>query len=187
MTGFRVAYGGYQNLCKVRPDLTCLAKVIGGGMPVAAYAGPKRIMERLSPLGPVYQAGTLSGSPVCMAAGLATLQACAQPGFYTRLGELSDRLAQGLKAAAGEAGRTVFTGSLGGMLGMSFTPAPVRSFADIQAGDHAAFGRFFHAMLERGVWLPPSHYEAWFVSGAHETEHIDQVLAAAREAFREIA
>jgi glutamate-1-semialdehyde 2,1-aminomutase len=187
MTGFRVAYGGYQRLCSVRPDLTMLGKVIGGGMPAAAYAGPKRIMEKLSPLGPIYQAGTLSGSPVAMAAGLATLTLCSEQGFYERLGLLSAQLAQGLLREAAAAGLTVATGSLGGMLGMSFTPGPIRSFDDIKAGNHELFGRFFHAMLNRGVWLPPSHYEAMFVSAAHEPHHIDQVIAAARDAFQEIA
>jgi glutamate-1-semialdehyde 2,1-aminomutase len=187
MSGFRVAYGGYQNLTKVRPDLTCFGKVIGGGMPVAAYAGPRRIMERLSPLGPIYQAGTLSGSPIAMAAGLATLEICSQPGFYASLGERSAQLARGLQDAARTAGITVSVGSLGGMLGVSFTPAPIRNFNDIKAGDHARFGRFFHAMLDRGVWLPPSHYEAMFVSSAHTRSHIDQVIDIARDAFVEIA
>ena len=186
MTGFRVAYGGYQNLTEVRPDLACFGKVIGGGMPVAAYAGPRRIMERLSPLGPVYQAGTLSGSPMAMAAGLATLKICSAPGFYATLGDRTAQLAKGLQEAARGKGLTVSVGSLGGMLGMSFTPAPIRNFSDIKAGDHARFGRFFHAMLNRGVWLPPSHYEAMFVSAVHTPSHIEQIVAIVRDAFGEI-
>jgi glutamate-1-semialdehyde 2,1-aminomutase len=122
-----------------------------------------------------------------MAAGLATLDLCAGSGFYDRLDRLSLALADGLGGAARDAGLSVHTGSLGGMLGMSFTTGPVRCFADIKAGDHAAFGRFFHAMLDRGVWLPPSHYEAMFVSAAHDDGHVQTVIAAAREALREIA
>ena len=186
MTGFRVARGGYQNLCGVRPDLTCLGKVIGGGMPVAAYAGPKRLMEQMSPLGPIYQAGTLSGNPVAMASGLATLRICREPGFYDRLGATATRLADGLLSAARQAGIPAAAGSIGGMLGFSFTPAPPRNFADMKAGDHARFGKFFHAMLNRGVWLPPSHYEAMFVSAAHTADDIDRVIATAGEAFEEI-
>jgi glutamate-1-semialdehyde 2,1-aminomutase len=187
MTGFRVAWGGYQNLCGIRPDLTMLGKVVGGGMPVAAYAGPRTIMERLSPLGPVYQAGTLSGSPLGMAAGIATLDLVAERGFYERLGELSGRLAEGLRGAAEEAGVPACAGSLGGMFGVSFTAAPIRTFEDAKAGDHDLFGRFFHAMLERGVWLPPSSYEAMFVSSAHTRADVDTIIAAARESLREVA
>jgi glutamate-1-semialdehyde 2,1-aminomutase len=186
MTGFRVAWGGYQNLCGVRPDITTLGKVIGGGMPVAAYAGPRRIMERLSPAGPVYQAGTLSGNPVGMAAGLATLERCAAAGFYERLTQQSARLAAGLQCAAADTGRTVSATSLGGMFGVAFASKPLRNFADAQAMDHAAYARFFHAMLRRGVWLPPSSYEAMFLSGAHEPGHLGAVVDAAREAFREL-
>jgi len=187
MTGFRVARGGYQNLGGIRPDLTMLGNVIGGGMPVAAYAGPRRIMERLSPLGPVYQAGTLSGSPVGMAAGIATLDLVAERGFYEKLGELSERLAEGLRGAAADAGVPAFAGSLGGMFGVSFTAAPIRTFEDAKAGDHALFGRFFHAMLGRGVWLPPSSYEAMFVSSAHTRGDVNTIVAAARESLREVA
>ena len=187
MTGFRVAWGGYQNVCKVRPDLTCLGKVIGGGMPVAAYAGPRKIMEKLSPFGPVYQAGTLSGSPVGMAAGLATLELCAVRGFYDRLGESSSRLVRGLKGAAEKHGVPVSVSSRGGMFGLTFTREPIRNFADAKAGNHAAYGKFFHAMLKRGVWLPPSSYEAMFLSAAHTNEHVDAVIAAAAESFGELS
>ncbi len=187
MTGFRVAWGGYQRVCNIRPDLTCLGKVIGGGMPVAAYAGPSRLMDRVSPVGPVYQAGTLSGNPVGMAAGLATLEICRAEGFYERLGALTARLAEGLAACGREAGVPISAGSLGGMFGFSFSAEPVRNFAEARACDHALFGRFFHAMLDRGVWLAPSGYEAGFVSAAHTEADIDAVLAAARAALGEVA
>jgi glutamate-1-semialdehyde 2,1-aminomutase len=186
MTGFRVAWGGYQNLCRVRPDLTCLGKVIGGGMPVAAYAGPRALMELISPCGPVYQAGTLSGNPLAMAAGLATLDICRADGFYERLQTKASRLADGLRAAAAAAGLPVQTVARGGMLGLALLDHPVRNFADAQACDHALFARFFQAMLARGVWLPPSGYEALFVSAAHDETAIDHVIEAARESFRSL-
>ncbi len=187
MTGFRVAWGGYQNICRVRPDLTCLGKVIGGGMPVAAYAGPQALMEQLSPLGPVYQAGTLSGNPIGMAAGIATLKICQRDGFYEELSAKSKRLADGLRAAAAAAGVTVQTGATGGMFGLAMLDRPVRNFADAQAADHELFARFFRAMLDRGVWLPPSGYEAMFVSDAHDEAALEQVIDAARESFRSAA
>jgi glutamate-1-semialdehyde 2,1-aminomutase len=186
MTGFRVAWGGYQNACGISPDLTTLGKVIGGGMPVAAYAGSRQIMERLSPVGPVYQAGTLSGNPVGMAAGIATLSICAESGFYERLETTTRGLADGLRDAAAEAGRTVSTDAMGGMLGLAFTPAPVRDFEGAKGADHEGFGRFFQAMLRRGVWLPPSSYEAMFVSSAHTPDDIAAMVEAARESFKEI-
>ncbi len=184
MTGFRTTWGGHQNVSGVRPDLTCLGKVIGGGMPVAAYGGPKKLMEEVSPLGPVYQAGTLSGNPLGMAAGIATLELCRAEGFYESLGERTKKLADGLRDAASEAGVALQTASAGGMFGMAFRDKPVRTFAEAQEADHESFGRFFRAMLERGVWLPPSGYEAMFVSSAHDDEAIEEVLAAARESFR---
>ncbi|MFH1419702.1 MAG: glutamate-1-semialdehyde 2,1-aminomutase [Planctomycetota bacterium] len=186
MTGFRVAWGGYQNVCGVRPDLTCLGKVIGGGMPVAAYGGPRSLMEQLSPLGPTYQAGTLSGNPVGMAAGIATLRICRGPGFYDLLAEMTARLAEGLRAAAMEAGVPVQTSSRGGMFGMVFSNESPRNFADVQACDHEAFARFFHNMLDRGVWLPPSGYEAMFVSSAHDDAAIAKVVGAAKESFEQV-
>jgi len=187
MTGFRVAWGGYQNVCGVRPDMTCLGKVIGGGMPVAAYGGPRSIMELLSPLGPAYQAGTLSGNPVAMAAGIATLRLCGADRFYESLGAKTKRLAEGLRAAASDAGVALQTGSRGGMFGMYFSGRPVRNFDDAKACDHKRFAAFFRAMLDRGVWLPPSGYEAMFVSAAHDDEAISKILDAARESFRLIA
>jgi glutamate-1-semialdehyde 2,1-aminomutase len=187
MTGFRVAYGGYQNLCNVRPDLTTFGKVIGGGMPVAAYAGPRDFMERLSPLGPIYQAGTLSGNPLGMAAGIQTLDLCAQGWFYQRLHRLSTELVQGLQHAAADVNIPVQVGAQGGMLGFAFSSHPLTNFADSQAGDHARYARFFHAMLKRGIWLPPSSYEAMFLSAAHTPDDIQEILAAAKSSLKEIA
>jgi glutamate-1-semialdehyde 2,1-aminomutase len=187
MTGFRVAWGGYQRLCGIRPDITCLGKVIGGGMPVAAYAGPRTLLENVSPLGPMYQAGTLSGNPVGMAAGLATLQLCQADGFYEALEAKASRLAAGLQQAAERAGIPLSSGALGGMLGFAFAPEPVRDFATAQAADHARFARFFQGMLDRGVWLPPSGYEALFISAAHDDAAIEHVIAAAGEVLQELA
>ncbi len=183
MTGFRVAWGGYQNICGTKPDLTCMGKVIGGGMPVAAYGGARNLMEQLSPLGPAYQAGTLSGNPLGMASGIATLTICRQEGFYEDLSAKANRLANGLRTAAAEAGVTVQTGSEGGMVGMGFSDRPIRNFADAQAGDHKMFAGFFRAMLDRAVWLPPSGYEAMFVSAAHRDADIDQIIEAAGSSF----
>lgn len=187
MTGFRVAWGGFQNLCGVVPDLTCLGKVIGGGMPVAAYAGGGELMARISPLGPVYQAGTLSGNPIGMAAGIATLELCRADGFYDKLGETARRLVTGFRASAEAEGVTLQAGTCGGMLGMALSARAVRNFDDAKACDHEAFARFFHAMLERGVWLPPSGYEAMFVSSTHDDESIEFIINAARESFKVIA
>jgi glutamate-1-semialdehyde 2,1-aminomutase len=183
MTGFRVAWGGFQSLCGVPPDLTCLGKVIGGGMPVAAYGGSKNIMEQVSPLGPMYQAGTLSGNPVAMAAGLTTLEFCKAEGFYERLHRRASTLAEGLQSAAASVGIAAHTGATGGMLGMALSDRPVRNFDDAQAADHGLFAKFFWAMLDRGVWLPPSGYEAMFVSAAHDEGVIERVVEAANEAF----
>jgi len=184
MSGFRAAWGGYQSLCGVRPDLTCLGKVIGGGMPVAAYGGPAGIMELVSPLGPAYQAGTLSGNPIGMAAGIATLTLCRATGFYTALDRRASSLMTGLKEAAAAAGVPLEGGATGGMLGMAFADRPIRDFADAQAADHERFTRFFWAMLDRGVWLPPSGYEAMFVSAAHDDGVIARIVDAAAESFR---
>ncbi len=184
MTGFRVAWGGYQNICGVRPDLTCLGKVIGGGMPVAAYGGRGELMKQVSPLGATYQAGTLSGNPIGMAAGLATLALCKTNGFYATLQDKTTRLAEGLKAAADANGVALQTNATGGMLGLSFSDRPVRNFDDAQQCDHAGFADFFHAMLERGVWLPPSGYESMFVSAAHDEDAIEQIVAAARSFWK---
>jgi glutamate-1-semialdehyde 2,1-aminomutase len=187
MTGFRVAWGGYQNVCGIRPDLTCLGKAIGGGMPVAAYGGPKALMGMVSPLGPVYQAGTLSGNPLGMVAGIATLRLCQREGFYTTLETRARKLAEGLRAAGKDTGVPVQAGAAGGMLGFAFSDRPVRTFADAQGCDHARFARFFRAMLDRGVWLPPSGYEALFISAAHDDALIAQVIEAAQASLRETA
>jgi glutamate-1-semialdehyde 2,1-aminomutase len=187
MTGFRVAWGGYQNLSGIKPDLTCLGKVIGGGIPVAAYGGPKTLMKQVSPLGPMYQAGTLSGNPVGMAAGISTLKICQGEGFYEKLHAQASRLTAGLRNAATEAGVSLQTGAMGGMLGVAFSERPVRNFADAQACDHQLFAKFFRAMLDGGIWLPPSGYEAMFVSTAHDDQAINHVISVAAECFRSIA
>ncbi len=184
MTGFRTAWGGYQNVCEVRPDITCLGKVIGGGMPVAAYAARRELMELVSPVGPMYQAGTLSGHPLGMAAGLATLRLCRAESFYDRLHETAAQLAERLGSAAAEAGVAVQTHAQSGMLGLFFSDHPVRHFADAQACDAGRFRRYFRAMLEGGVWLPPSPFEALFLSSAHGEKEIEQIVSAARHAFR---
>ena len=183
MTGFRVVWGGWQNVCGVRPDLTCLGKVIGGGMPVAAYGGPKDLMANVSPLGPAYQAGTLSGNPLGMAAGLATLRLCQTDGFYATLEKKTHSVAKGLAEAAAAAGVPLVTAAHGGMLGVACSARVVRNFDDAKACDHGGFARFFKAMLDRGVWLPPSGYEAMFVSSAHDESAIRQIIEAAEAAF----
>ncbi|HLM53456.1 MAG TPA: glutamate-1-semialdehyde 2,1-aminomutase [Pseudoxanthomonas sp.] len=187
MTGFRVALGGAQAHYGVAPDLTTFGKVIGGGMPVGAYGGRRDLMAQISPSGPIYQAGTLSGNPVAMAAGLAMLDLVQEPGFHQRLSAATQRLCEGLEAAARDAGVAVTTTRLGGMFGLFFTDQRVETYAQATACDVAAFNRFFHAMLERGVYLAPSAYEAGFVSSAHDDAVIEATLDAAREAFRAIA
>jgi glutamate-1-semialdehyde 2,1-aminomutase len=187
MTGFRVAYGGYQSICGVTPDLTTLGKVIGGGLPVGAFGGRRDIMERVAPLGPVYQAGTLSGNPLAMTAGLATLEALSAPGVYDRLEALGARLSAGLSAAAAKAGVTVTPARQGAMGCMYFHPGPVESYADAARADLARFGAWFHGMLARGVYLAPSQFEAGFVSLAHTDADIDATTAVASEVLAEVA
>ena len=187
MTGFRVALGGAQALYGVTPDLTTLGKVIGGGMPVGAFGGRSEVMAHLAPLGPVYQAGTLSGNPVAMAAGIATLDLIAEPGFHARLSESTRALVDGLADAARRAGVAVSTHQVGGMFGLFLTDEPdVRRYEQVMACDAALFGRLFHALLASGVYLAPSAYEAGFVSSAHTREVIDETLAAAAAAFAAI-
>jgi glutamate-1-semialdehyde 2,1-aminomutase len=184
MTGFRVALGGAQALYGVRPDITTLGKIIGGGMPVGAFGGRRDIMERLAPLGPVYQAGTLSGNPVSMAAGLATLELLSAPGFHARLGAKTDALIAGLERAAAAAGVEFTTNHVCGMFGMFFTAAPgVKSYADVMACDVPRFNRFFHRMIDAGVYFAPSAFEAGFISAAHTGADIDATVAAAERAF----
>ena len=188
MTGFRVALGGAQALYGVTPDLTTLGKVIGGGMPVGAFGGKREIMERIAPLGPVYQAGTLSGNPVAMTAGLKTLELISQPGFHEALSAQVERLVDGMTAAAQAAGVALTENHVGGMFGLFFTDTErVTDFAGATACDQTRFRRFFHAMLERGVYLAPSAFEAGFVSAAHGDAELEATLAAAAEAFEEIA
>jgi glutamate-1-semialdehyde 2,1-aminomutase len=186
MTGFRVALGGAQARFGIRPDLTTLGKVIGGGLPVGAVGGARAIMENIAPLGPVYQAGTLSGNPVAVAAGLATLKLAEAPGFIERVERTTRALAQGLAAEAGAAGVEFSAQSIGSMFGIYFRGRVPASLAEVMQCDRERFNRFFHAMLERGVYLAPSAYEAGFVSGAHGEAEIAETLAAARAAFRSL-
>jgi glutamate-1-semialdehyde 2,1-aminomutase len=183
MTGFRVALGGAQARYGIRPDLTTLGKVIGGGMPLAAFGGRREIMERIAPLGPVYQAGTLSGNPVAVAAGLATLKLVDTPGFQSRVEATAQALVQGLAAAAKSAGVVFSAQSIGSMFGLYLRATPPTSFAEVMQCDAKRFNRFFHEMLQRGVYLAPSAYEAGFVSAAHGAREIEETLVAAREAF----
>jgi glutamate-1-semialdehyde 2,1-aminomutase len=184
MTGFRVAKGGAQALFGIEPDLTTLGKVVGGGMPAAAFGGRADVMADIAPDGPVYQAGTLSGNPVAMAAGLATLELIDAPGFYERLGERTKQLTDGLAAAAADAGVALSVERQGGMFGFVFTDAgPVRSFAQVAGADVERFKAFFHGMLDGGVYLAPSAFEAGFVSAAHGETEIEQTLSAARKVF----
>lgn len=187
MTGFRVALGGAQAVYNITPDLTTLGKIIGGGMPVGAFGGRRKIMECLAPLGPVYQAGTLSGNPVAMAAGLKTLELIDQPGFYETLTAKTEKLTSGLKACAGQAGIALSTNSVGGMFGLFFTDQPqVTRFAQVMQCDQNLFKRFFHAMLDEGVYLAPSAFEAGFVSIAHSDEDLDKTLDTAEAIFKRL-
>ena len=184
MTGFRFGLAGAQGFYGVQPDLTTLGKVIGGGMPVGAFGGRREIMEQIAPLGPVYQAGTLSGNPVAMAAGLATLDIVAEPGFYEPLFTYTAELCDGMEAAAREAGVPFTTNHAGTMFGGFFTEREtVTSYHDVMACDTERFSRFFHAMLDNGVYLAPASYEAGFVSSAHGNTELDATLEAARKAF----
>jgi glutamate-1-semialdehyde 2,1-aminomutase len=192
MTGFRVAWGGAQERFGVRPDLTTLGKIVGGGLPVGAYGGRREVMERIAPLGPVYQAGTLSGNPLAMAAGLATLEIVGRPGTYERLEALSARLEAGLAAAARDAGAAAPDGlpfcsnRVGSMLTGFFCAGPVTDFDSALRADRGRYGRFFHAMLERGVYLAPSQFEAAFVSLAHQEADVDYTVSAAADALRAV-
>ncbi|MAG17144.1 MAG: glutamate-1-semialdehyde-2,1-aminomutase [Phycisphaerae bacterium] len=187
MTGFRVAYGGAQELFGVTPDLTCLGKVMGGGLPCAAYGGREDLMRQISPDGPVYQAGTLSGNPLAMVAGRATLDALREPGVYTSLAQHSKTLAQGLGAAAVQAGVPARCTTVNSMVCCFFTSGPVQNYNDAIQCDTNAFATFFHAMLDQGVVLPPSQFETWFVSTEHDNLMIERTLHAAKKAFRTVA
>ena len=183
MTGFRVGPQGAQGLYGFQPDLTTLGKVIGGGMPVGAFGGRRDIMQKIAPLGPVYQAGTLSGNPVTVAAGLATLKLLQQPGFYDRLGKAARSLTEGLEAAAKRNGVTFSAQSVGGMFGIYFRAGVPHSFAEVMQCDKDRFNRFFHAMLDRGVHFAPSAYEAGFISSAHGEADIRATVEAANDVF----
>ena len=186
MTGFRVALGGAQALYGVKPDLTTLGKVIGGGLPVGAFGGRRDIMRAIAPLGPVYQAGTLSGNPVAVAAGLATLKLVQAAGFYDRLTAATRALCEGLARAAQDHGVPFSAASVGGMFGLFFRETPPTSFAEVMQCDREAFKRFFHAMLAAGIYLAPSAYEAGFVSSAHGSAEIERTVSAARKVFAEL-
>ena len=191
MTGFRVALGGAQRVYArlipgFRPDLTVMGKVIGGGMPLAAFGGPRAIMEQLAPLGPVYQAGTLSGNPVATACGLATLQEIARPGFFDTLGAKTRRLVDGLKSAAAAEGVPFNADCEGGMFGFFLLPQLPQNYSQVMQSDSARFNVLFHGLLERGIYIAPALYEAGFVSSAHSDEDIAQTVAAAREIFKQL-
>lgn len=183
MTGFRVARGGYQDLDPVRPDLVTMGKVIGGGLPIGAYGGRADLLEHVAPSGPVYQAGTLSGNPLAVAAGLATLAVLDQPGTYEQLERAGERLASGLERLAAERDVPLTVNRCGSMLGAYLNPGPVASFDEVMKSDRESWPRFFHAMLEHGVLLAPSPFEAWFLSTAHDDATIDGILAAAAHGF----
>jgi glutamate-1-semialdehyde 2,1-aminomutase len=187
MTGFRVALGGAQTLYGVKPDLTTLGKVIGGGLPVGAFGGRAEVMDRIAPDGPVYQAGTLSGNPVALAAGLATLKEIAIPGFFEALSAKTIALAEGLKERAHRAGVPLAVQAVGGMFGIFFTREPrVTRFAQVMACDGERFKKFFHGMLAEGVYLAPSAFEAGFVSAAHTDQDIAATLDAAERVFAKL-
>jgi glutamate-1-semialdehyde 2,1-aminomutase len=187
MTGFRVALGGAQALLGVKPDLTTLGKIVGGGMPAAAFGGKAEIMASIAPDGPVYQAGTLSGNPVAMAAGLTTLRKIETDGFYEELGRVTAQLTEGLAAAANDAGIPLATTHAGGMFGFVFSAeAPVQSYAQVAAADIDTFRRFYHGMLAEDVYLAPSAFEAGFVSSAHGDAEIDRTLNAARQVLAQL-
>ena len=184
MTGFRVGPQGAQGLYGIMPDLTTLGKVVGGGMPLGAFGGRRDIMEKIAPLGPVYQAGTLSGNPLAVAAGLSTLEVLQSRGFFDRLGQATRALVEGLAGAAREAGVAFSAQSVGGMFGVYFSAAAPGSYAEVMRADREAFNRFFHAMLARGVYFAPSAFEAGFVSSAHTSADIGATLEAAGAVFR---
>jgi glutamate-1-semialdehyde 2,1-aminomutase len=186
LTGFRVHPGGAQAMLGITPDLTTLGKVIGGGLPVGAYGGRRDVMELVAPAGPVYQAGTLSGNPLAMTAGIETLRALREPGVWDAIEDSGRRLFFGLGDAAAEAGVSIQPTHAGTMLGLFFTETPVRTWQDVQRVDPRPFARLHRGMLERGVYLPPSQFETWFLSSAHGEEEVEATIEAAREAFRSL-
>ena len=186
MTGFRVGLGCAQGLFGIRPDLTTLGKTVGGGMPLAAFGGRADVIDKIAPLGPVYQAGTLSGNPVAVAAGLATLKLLRQPGFYEKLGAATSKMLDGLCQAAAATGQTFTAQSVGGMFGIYFAAQCPQTFIEVMASDKERFNRFFHGMLDEGVYLAPSAYEAGFLSLAHSDADIAETLAAAERCFAQM-
>jgi len=186
MTGFRISYGGAQQHWGITPDLSTFGKVIGGGLPVGAYAGKKEIMEMVAPAGPMYQAGTLSGNPLAMTAGIETMKILSQPGTYEQLDEKTSKLINGILEAGKAAGHAISGGSISGMFGFFFTEGPVKCFADAAKSDTAKFAKWHRAMLERGVYLAPSQYEAGFTSLAHTDEDIEKTIAAAKDVFENV-
>jgi glutamate-1-semialdehyde 2,1-aminomutase len=187
ITGFRLAYGGAQELLRMKPDLTCLGKVIGGGLPVGAYGGHEEIMKWIAPEGPVYQAGTLSGNPLAVAAGIATLKALKKKGTYQKLERLTAELISGLRKAAEHAGVPVQINTIGSMFTVFFAPARVQDFQSAKTSDTALYAKFFHAMLGNGVYFPPSQFETCFVSLAHSKNDVHETIQAAHEAFKAAA
>jgi glutamate-1-semialdehyde 2,1-aminomutase len=186
MTGFRIAYGGVQQRFGVTPDLTTMGKVIGGGLPVGAYGGRKDIMSMVAPAGPMYQAGTLSGNPLAMTAGIKTLELLQKSGTYEYLDKITKRLSEGLIQIAKDNGHAVCGGSVSGMFGLFFCEGPVHNFEDAKKSDVTKFGRFHRGMLEQGIYLAPSQFEAGFTSLAHTDADIDRTLAAARIVMSQI-
>ena len=186
MTGFRVALGGAQSLYGISADLSCFGKIIGGGLPVGAYGGRGDLMRQVAPQGPIYQAGTLSGNPLAMAAGIATLTELSRPDFYETLDGLSERLLCGLKETAAKSGVEIAADRVGSMLGLFFNKGPVRNFKDAKESDLKRFSAFYQGMLNQGVYLAPSQFEVMFVSAAHDEAAIDRTIAAAEGVFKSI-
>jgi glutamate-1-semialdehyde 2,1-aminomutase len=186
MTGFRVAYGGAQSLFGITPDLSCFGKVMGGGLPVAAYGGKKEIMSQIAPQGSIYQAGTLSGNPIAMAAGIATLKELKKPGVYEALNERSKRLITGLGNAAQKAGIAARVGHVGSMLGMFFTDQNVANFDDAKTCDLELFSNFYQGMRQHGIYTAPSQFEVLFLSTAHTDEHVDATIHAAEQVLEKL-
>jgi glutamate-1-semialdehyde 2,1-aminomutase len=187
MTGFRLSYGGAQKVLNVKPDLTCLGKIIGGGLPVGAYGGHREIMKWVAPEGPVYQAGTLSGNPLAVTAGITTLKALKKPGTYAKLEQLTAELTTGLLIAAERAGIPIQINSIGSMFTVFFAAASITDFEKAKTSDTVRYAKFFHAMLDAGVYLPPSQFETCFMSLAHTRNDIKATLLAARDAFKAAA
>ena len=187
ITGFRVAYGGAQSLFGVTPDITTMGKIIGGGLPVGAYGGHRGVMEMVAPLGPMYQAGTLSGNPLAVAAGVATLRELQRPGTYERLEASANRLTDGIAAAFAQAEIPSTINRVGSMFTGFFNPGTVTTLSEVEKSDTATYGRYFHALLERGVYIAPSQFEAGFVSVAHTDADIDRTIVAVGDALSQVS